>query len=227
MTGDTPATSSAQPIKEAERLLKWAADEFEKRGISADNWYADYQLWIEYDLSPATSGHTYTNPDNGEAWHVTSGSADQAVSRAKEEVRYCYEELHGRRPLEVGYGGRLTYGDLEILIQAAEQAAALREELRSYKAIVGTQRDHLVTQNEELHITIADLEHDVAKGCSYIEMQGKENQSLRQRVAALEAALEKIRTATLSDESDRNKVYGCNIIVREALKQSEHDFMKG
>ncbi len=57
----------------------------------------------------------------------TSGSADQATTHAKEEVRYCYEELHGRKLLEVGYGGYLTYSDLEILIQAVEEAAELRK----------------------------------------------------------------------------------------------------
>ncbi len=140
---------------------------------------------------------------------ATSGSADQAVSHAKEEVRYCYEELHGRRPLEVGHGGHLTYGDLEVLIQAAEEVAELRKSC-----------EDIAIMRDSYHSALKE----VNKICDKLE---KENESLRRRIDVLEAALKNIRTATLSDESDRNKIYGCNIIAREALKQSEHDFMKG
>ena len=45
----------------------------------------------------------------------------EAIKRAEEEVRYCYEELHGRRRLKIGHGGKLTYGDLETLIRYAQE----------------------------------------------------------------------------------------------------------
>lgn len=38
-------------LKEAEKLLRWASEEFEKRGISADNWYAEYEIWRDLDLA--------------------------------------------------------------------------------------------------------------------------------------------------------------------------------
>ena len=34
---------------ECERLLKWAADDFQKHGISNDNWYAEYEELLRHD----------------------------------------------------------------------------------------------------------------------------------------------------------------------------------
>ena len=42
-------------LKEAVRLLKWAAEDFEKYGISNDKWYGDYEIFVHYDMQEQTN----------------------------------------------------------------------------------------------------------------------------------------------------------------------------
>ncbi len=136
---------------------------------------------------------------------TTSGSADQAVSHAKEEVRYCYEELHGRKPLEVGHGGHLTYGDLEVIIQAAEKAAELQEKFDKLHDFASNNVTELEMQNQSLreHLRIEEIE---------CQKQCAEKEALRDGLRIL---------ATFPIESNSNhQAIEMQSIAREALNKT-------
>ncbi len=42
-------------LKEALRLLEWAAKDFDTHRISNDNWRSDYQTFLHYDISKPKS----------------------------------------------------------------------------------------------------------------------------------------------------------------------------
>lgn len=51
LSGDSQMNQTTEfNLKEALRLLDWAAKDFEKNKISNDNWYAEYQDFLHYDI---------------------------------------------------------------------------------------------------------------------------------------------------------------------------------
>ncbi len=133
----------------------------------------------EFDaICDAASGHTYTNLENGEVWHVTSGSADKNMGGVGSSV-----SSHATLPPPVSdsadqavrdaieylnlcmFDKKKVYDCIEVLIQKAEQSVALENGIVKLCALNGE---------------LAQIGYRNAE----------ENQSLHQRVAELEGALE-------------------------------------
>lgn len=47
--------SDERQIEEALRLLAWAKEELDKHKVNADNWFADYEAFLRYDIKPNIS----------------------------------------------------------------------------------------------------------------------------------------------------------------------------
>ncbi len=162
----------------------------------------------EFDaICDATSGNTDEKGRPMTYWGgKTSGSADQAVR----DSGYWLHETEDAQKAATVVWDAMQYGKMppqhEVMIlisaankgiQAAEQAAELRER--------NAELEKIVTPN-------ALRQHDL----------DKENESLRQRVTVLEGALERIsRMSTLPDKiCNTYTLAAARLIAKEALDQS-------